>query len=234
MRSLVAITIAAAVTAVVAWHLSPRTAPEPTTVEPAAPDAVRVALCEAKASELRLDDVTIRAARSCGRRLPRPHQTLDVVLGPASLATQGVCDAWAAGTKCPEDARCLASSNAAQTICGCTGGGHSRLPEGGYSIRGLWRTWRGVDASSCPPQAHNGCAIMLEMTRAQFHVLRAVVTDDDPRYPGGLKTVLDGMRADPFRARRRSDVPACLRPNIPVRMGRGDIEGGANFDTGVQ
>lgn len=203
-------------------------------LEPLAPDAVRIAICEAGYDALRIPGRAnpVLAAPSCARQLPRPNAYVDVLLGKQSLADSQVCTAWQNGTECPDNDRCLAGSTPAHFLCRCSGSGFSRR-NGTRTIEGLFVSWQGIDPGTCPPSSHEGCAVMMRMTRAQYHVLSAIAADESAEYPAGLKAIIDAMRSDPVRARRRADVPACIRGNIPVRAGRGDIDGNVDFDGGA-
>jgi len=155
------------------------------------------------------------------------------LLGKASLANSQVCTAWSNGTPCPASDACLNANTPGKFLCRCSGSGFSRR-NGQRIIEGLFVSWQGIDPGTCPPSSHEGCAVMLTMTRAQWHVLRAVATDDDGEYPQAVKAIIDLMRDDPQRAKRRAQVPACIRGNVPVRSGRVDIDGTVDFDGGTQ
>lgn len=199
---------------------------------PTAPAGVRKALCEAGADALYLPGRAqpITAAPSCSRSLKAPHRVGEMFLGPGSLATTGVCNALLAGTECPDTQPvCATVSTAPQFLCQCRGPHYSRRG-GGVALLGLFEDVSGIDASDCPPASHNGCGVMLYLSHAQYHVLRAVALDSDGTYPAGIKGLIDGMRADPFRSVRRADTPACIRPRVPVRQGRTDIDGQVDDD----
>lgn len=190
---------------------------------PTAANDVRVAIAETGFDALQVGGRTVLAQPGVSALERDWSSYIDVLLGPDSLADTQVCTGWAAGTPCPDSQACAASTTPAHFLCRCSGPGISRR-NGLRVIDGLFLTWRGADASACPPAAHNGCGIILTMTRAQYHVVRAIATDDDTTaYPAGIKALIDAMRADPQRTRRLADVPACLRGSLSVRAGRSDL-----------
>jgi hypothetical protein len=194
---------------------------EPADVEPAAPDAVRIAVAETGADVWRIGPTRILAQPGVSALERSWSEYIDVLLGPDSLATAGVCAAWLAGTPCPEtDATWRSSSTAAQYVCRGRGSGISR--DGSRRvIDGAHISYRFADTSTCPGQ-HNDCALILTMTRAQYHVIRAAALDDDAGYPAALKAIIDAMRADPRRTNNLATAPACI-DGLSVRAGRSDL-----------
>ena len=196
-------------------------------VEPKAVGVVRQVLCEMGFSGLRLPGHTnlVPAAPSCVARDLPTEEVYDVVLGPDSLATAGICNSHAAGQTCanvPEVA-CTAAVTAAQYLCNCQGAGTRRRRDGSTILAGLHRSFQIGGTGTCPPATHNGCSVRVEMTSAQWHLLRRVSNDDAAGYPAGLKALIDSMRGDPNRGKTRAQLPVCLRRDVPVRAGRSEI-----------
>jgi len=201
--------------------------PKVNSVEPQAVGEVRQVLCELDYTGLRLRgrQSLVPAAPSCSPRDLPADAVFDVVLGPDSLATIGVCNAHANGKTCADvpEAPCTAATTAAQYLCNCQGAGTRRRRDGSRVLAGLHRSFQIGGTGTCPPATHNGCTVRIEMTSAQWYLLRRVSSDDDAGYPAGLKALIDSMRADPNRGKTRNQLPACLRRNIPVRAGQQDL-----------
>ena len=168
---------------------------------------VRQAICETGKPEMRIGNRVVLAG-SCARTIKNPNGYVDVLLGPSSLATANVCSSSL--NQCPENNNCLAADTPEKFLCRCRGS--------------LYHSMRKIGPGTCPAGSHNGCAVILTMTRAQWHVLRAVALSPDLElYPQGVKGVISSMRDDPRRTNNMSQAPMCLRSEISVRMGRSDL-----------